>query len=156
MPLVNRWPTPTRAWRRALCQIDRARRTGCGVWRAPAHRNARYRARGDDSGRRSDSRNAVVTEGFKQSFAGADLLGLRVTVEDMIAEGDKVVTRYIAYGTPRGDVMGIPARGKTFTMTAIDILRFEDGKITEHWIESDQLGMLQQLGVIPAPGQAQR
>jgi len=95
-------------------------------------------------------------EGFKQSFAAADLLGLRVTVEDMIAEGDKVVARYVAHGTPQGDFMGIPATGKAFTMTAIDILRFEDGKIAEHWIESDQLGMLQQLGAIPAPGQAPR
>ena len=50
--------------------------------------------------------------------------------------------------------MGLPAPGKTVRMTAIDILRFEDGKIAEHWIESDQLGMLQQLGAIPAPGGA--
>ncbi len=52
--------------------------------------------------------------------------------------------------------MGIPATGKSFTTTAIDIPRFKDGKIVEHWLESDQLGMLQQPGVIPAPGQAPR
>ncbi len=93
-------------------------------------------------------------EGFKQFVASADLLDLRTTVEDMIAEGDKVVARFVVQGTPQGDFMGIPATGKSFTMTAIDILRFEDGKIAEHWLESDQLGMLQQLGAILAPSPA--
>jgi len=93
-------------------------------------------------------------EGFKQFVASADLLDLRTTVEDMIAEGDKVVARFVVQGTPRGNFMGIPATGKSFTLTAIDILRFEDGKIAEHWLESDQLGMLQQLGVISGPSPA--
>ena len=80
----------------------------------------------------------------------------QVTVEDMIAEGDKVVARYTGQGTQRGELLGIPATGKRVTMTVIDIFRITDGKIAEHWVESDALGMMQQLGVIPAPGQAPR
>jgi len=79
---------------------------------------------------------------------------VRVAVEDMIAERDKVVTRYTVHVALQGDFMGIPAAGKTMTVTSIDILRFEGGRIAEHWIESDTLGMMQQLGVIPTPGQA--
>ncbi len=78
----------------------------------------------------------------------------RVTVEDMIAEGDKVVTRYTEQGTQQGDFMGIPAMGRTVTITGIEIMRCADGKIAEQWIEGDALGMMHQLGVIPAPGQA--
>jgi len=52
--------------------------------------------------------------------------------------------------------MGIPATGKTITTTAIDIFRIADGKIAEHWLENDTLGSMQQLGVIPTPGQAPR
>lgn len=76
------------------------------------------------------------------------------TVEDLVAEGDKVVGRLTITGTQTGPLMGIPATGKQIHLTAIDIFRFTDGKIAEHWLEGDQLGMLQQLGVIPAPGQA--
>jgi len=96
--------------------------------------------------------------GAKRLFAGlfAAVPDMSVTVEDLIAEGDKVVARYTTRGTQRGEFMGIPATGKSFTSTAIDILRVEGGKIAEHWHETDQLGMMQQLGVIPAPGQAPR
>ncbi len=106
--------------------------------------------------------NPLVPEGnsagAKQLFAGlfAAVPDMSVTVEDIIAEGDKVVARYTTRGTQQGELMGIPATGKTFTKTAIDILRLEKGKIAEHWLEADQLGMMQQLGVIPAPGQAPR
>ena len=79
---------------------------------------------------------------------------LHFTVEDMIAEGDKVVARLTTRGTQQGAFMGIPPTGKQATITAIDINRIVGGKSVEHWLNMDTLGLLQQLGVIPAPGQA--
>ena len=79
---------------------------------------------------------------------------LHFTVEDMIAEGDKVVARLTTRGTQLGTFMGIPPTGKQATVTAIDINRIEGGKSVEHWLNMDTLGLLQQLGVIPAPGRA--
>jgi steroid delta-isomerase-like uncharacterized protein len=78
---------------------------------------------------------------------------LHFTVEDMIAEGDKVVARITLSGTQQGAFMGIPPTGKHVTITGIDINRIAGGKSVEHWFEMDMLGMMQQLGVIPAPGQ---
>ena len=77
---------------------------------------------------------------------------LHFTVEDLIAEGDKVVARATLSGTQQGTFMGIPATGKHVTMTGIEINRFEGGKSVEHWVEMDTLGLMQQLGVIPPPG----
>jgi len=77
---------------------------------------------------------------------------MRITIEDLIAEGDKVVARWSGTGTHRGELMGIPATGKRVTVTGIGIDRFAGGKIVEHWENFDQLGMMQQLGVVPAPG----
>lgn len=70
-------------------------------------------------------------------------------IEDMIAEGDKVVTRLRAYGTHVGEMFGIPPTGNQLTMTAIAIHRITDGKIVEHWSDKDNLGFMQQLGVLP-------
>lgn len=82
---------------------------------------------------------------------------VHLAVEDMIAEGDKVVVRYTIRGTHKGDLMGIPPTGKPVTLAGIEILRVAGGKIVEHWESLDELGMMRQLGVIPAPGQqAQR
>lgn len=75
-------------------------------------------------------------------------------IEQMIAEGDKVVTRLTAIGRHERDLPGIPASGHHLEMTAIAIHRLVDGKIVEHWSAKDELGFLQQLGVIPAPEQA--
>ncbi len=75
------------------------------------------------------------------------------TIEEMIAEGDKVVMRGTLSGTHKGNFLGIPPTGKHFTMTQIHILRLVDGKVTEHWVNRDDLGMMQQLGVIPVPQQ---
>lgn len=75
------------------------------------------------------------------------------TIEDTIAEGDKVVTRWTARGTHRGALMGIPPTGKELTVTGMGILRIEGGRIMEAWGIFDQFGMLQQIGVIPTPGQ---
>jgi steroid delta-isomerase-like uncharacterized protein len=78
---------------------------------------------------------------------------LRFTIEDLIAEGDKVVTRGHYQGTQQGEFLGIPPTGKQVNVALIDIVRLADGKLVEHWIEADNLGMLQQLGAIPMLGQ---
>ncbi len=78
------------------------------------------------------------------------------TVEELIAEGDKVAPRLVIRGTHRGVFNGIPPTGKRVTITGINILRLEHGKIVEHWSEGDNLGMLQQLGVVPTSGEARR
>ena len=75
------------------------------------------------------------------------------TIEDMIVEGNKVVTRATARGTHKSDFMGIAPTGKQFTMTGIWIYYIADGKIIEDWEVLDQLGMMQQLGAIPPMGQ---
>ncbi len=80
---------------------------------------------------------------------------LRHTFEDQIAEGDKVVTRVTFRGTHRGEFQGIPPTNREVEFSAILIDRFEDGKIVEHWANLDTLGMMQQLGVIPPPGQSE-
>jgi steroid delta-isomerase-like uncharacterized protein len=74
------------------------------------------------------------------------------TVEDTIAEGDKVVIRWMAKGTHKGELMGVAPTGKQVTGTGIDIIRLSGGKCVESWGEADMLGMLQQLGVVPMPG----
>ncbi len=71
------------------------------------------------------------------------------TIDDIIAEGDKVVVRITGQGTHAGDLFGIPPTNREFTATAITILRIAGGKIVERWVEIDMLGCLQQLGVIP-------
>ena len=76
---------------------------------------------------------------------------LRRPVEDLVAEGDKVVARWSSVGTHGGDFMGIPPTGKTVTTTGITIFRLDGGKIVEEWSESDMIGMLQQVGAIPMP-----
>lgn len=83
---------------------------------------------------------------FRNAFP--DLYGV---VDDAIVENDKVVVRGTFRGTHRGPLMGIPPTGKQITMTLIDINRFEHGLLVERWAEADMLGMLQQLGAVPAP-----
>ena len=75
------------------------------------------------------------------------------TIEDLIAEGDKVAARMIFRGTHTGgEFMGIPPSGRAFAFSATAIFRIADGKIVEHWGDEDALGWLQQLGAMPAPG----
>jgi steroid delta-isomerase-like uncharacterized protein len=74
---------------------------------------------------------------------------VHLTVEDMVAEGDKVVTRYTSRGTQKGAFVGMPPTGKQITVSSVIIARIADGKIVEEWGLDDQMGMLQQLGVIP-------
>ncbi len=74
---------------------------------------------------------------------------LRLAIEDMIAAGDKVVTRWTARGTHRGEFRGILPTGRSVTWTGITIERIVDGKIVEAWDNWDELGLLRQLGTIP-------
>ena len=75
-----------------------------------------------------------------------------ISLEEMIAEGDKVVVRTTVSGTHQGTFMGIPPTGKHFTQQQIHIVRIVDGKGVEHRAVRDDLSMLQQLGVLPPPG----
>ncbi len=77
------------------------------------------------------------------------------TVTHMIAEGDLVAQHVTTAGTMRGEMAGMPPSGKQATWEAIHIVRFRDGKIAEHWVVVDQLGMFQQLGFVQMPGQPQ-
>ncbi len=77
---------------------------------------------------------------------------LSFTIEQQIAEGDTVVTRWTAHGTHNGELAGIPATGKQTTVVGLGVDRIENGKIVESWGIFDQFGMLQQIGVIPTPG----
>ena len=93
--------------------------------------------------------------GFKQliTMFRTAFPDIQMTIEEIIAEGDRVVARSTMRGTHRGEFMGIPPTGKQFTVTSIDIVHIAGGQGVEHWGNSDDLGMLQQLGVIPTPGQ---
>jgi steroid delta-isomerase-like uncharacterized protein len=95
-------------------------------------------------------------EGAKQRVAGyrAAFPDLHVTVEDIIAVGDRVVTRWAARGTHRGPLMGIPPTNKPAAWVSIHINRVEDGQIKEDWHASDLLGVMRQVGVFPPPGPA--
>jgi steroid delta-isomerase-like uncharacterized protein len=78
---------------------------------------------------------------------------LKATIEHLIAEGDKVVLHMTWTGTHEGEFMGIPPTGKSISITVIDILGIAEGKFVEHWGVMDSMAMMQQLGVVPAPGQ---
>ncbi len=93
-------------------------------------------------------------EGVKQMIGmyRAAFPELHITIEDMIAEGDKVACRYTLRGTHQGDLMGISPSGKQVTVRGIDIGRIVGGKSVEHWEVFDELGMMQQLGLVPPLG----
>jgi steroid delta-isomerase-like uncharacterized protein len=78
---------------------------------------------------------------------------LQVTVEDLVAEGNKVAARWNWGGTHQGEMMGIPATRKHVAATGTSIHRVAEGKIVESWFNFDALGMMRQLGVVPAPAQ---
>jgi steroid delta-isomerase-like uncharacterized protein len=75
-------------------------------------------------------------------------------VEEMFAAGDRVVVRWTGTGVHKVDLMGIPATGKSIRVDAISVLRIEGGQIAEHWCVWDTLGLLQQIGAVPAPAPA--
>lgn len=95
-------------------------------------------------------------EGSKQfiSMYLAAFADLRLTIEDLIAEGDRVMARFTLRGTHTGAFMGIPSTSKQVMITGMQVVRTINGKITENWLNADALGLLQQLGAIPVPGHA--
>ena len=115
-----------------------------------------------------DTLAQVYAEDFVLHEAGEDIVGiegltqfvsmirsafpdLRVTLEDDIAEGEKVVSRWRAQGTHQGELMGIAATGNEVAITGITIHRIEDGKIVEEWENWDALGLMQHIGAVPSP-----
>jgi steroid delta-isomerase-like uncharacterized protein len=78
---------------------------------------------------------------------------MHLTIEDVIAEGETVMTRWSCQGTHKGDLNGIAPTGKRFTITGVTIARVSAGKIVEGFVNWDALGLMQQLGVVPAPAQ---
>ena len=84
--------------------------------------------------------------GFRAGFPDTQF-----TINDMVAEGDKVVVRYELRGTHTGNFLGIPPTGRTFHMTGMSMYRIIGGKISESWVQYDQLGLMQQLGLVPMP-----
>ncbi|MCA1731739.1 MAG: ester cyclase [Actinobacteria bacterium] len=80
---------------------------------------------------------------------------LRVTVEDVLAEGVKVVQRWRAHGSHQGELMGLAPTGKRISVAGITISRFEGGKVAEEWELYDMIGMMQQLGAIPSSTEQQ-
>jgi steroid delta-isomerase-like uncharacterized protein len=91
--------------------------------------------------------------GVKELIAGyrAAFPDLLLVVEDQVAEGDKVVTRWLARGTHEGEIFGVPGTGKQTTTTGITIDRLSGGKIVESWDNWDTLGVMQQIGAIQQP-----
>jgi steroid delta-isomerase-like uncharacterized protein len=78
---------------------------------------------------------------------------MRIAVDDVVADGDKVVTRWTLTGTHNGNLWGVPPTGKRVDCSAITIQRIAGGVIVEGWTIFDALGMMQQIGVVPSPGQ---
>jgi steroid delta-isomerase-like uncharacterized protein len=90
-------------------------------------------------------------EGFIHFFTGfrAAFPDLSISVEQLVADEDNVAIAYTVTGTHQGDFLGIPATGRKIKARGLQIARFENGKIVERWGSSDQLGILQQIGVDP-------
>jgi len=94
-------------------------------------------------------------EGLKQDVRTQQVAfpDRHTSIDELLADGDKVIKRFTFRGTQTGEWNGIPATGKQVTLQGIDILRIENGQIKEIWWGYDALGVLQQLGVIPQPEQ---
>jgi steroid delta-isomerase-like uncharacterized protein len=79
---------------------------------------------------------------------------VRLTIEDIIAEGETVTARWSCRGSHKGDLNGIAPTGKQFNISGVSIARFANGKMVEGWVNWDALGLMQQLGVVPELGKA--
>jgi steroid delta-isomerase-like uncharacterized protein len=86
-----------------------------------------------------------IISGFRAAFPDTHM-----TIEDQLAEGDRVATRYTFQGTHSGNLMGIPPSGKVATMSGITIARVVDGRMVEGWVVYDLLSLMQQIGAVPA------
>jgi len=97
------------------------------------------------------SETVTSSEALKQFHAGylAAFPDMHFTIEDLVAEGDKVVWRFKITGTNKGPLMGAPASGKGVALTGMIIFRLESSRMAEAWLNFDVLGLLQQVGIIP-------
>lgn len=84
--------------------------------------------------------------GYRSAFPD-----LRLTADDIVAEGDRVVTRWTATGTHEGELFGVAPTGRQVTVNGITVMRIAGGRIAEDWTSWDALGLMQQLGALPAP-----
>ncbi len=100
-----------------------------------------------DFGRGPDSEKKRVSL-YRTAFPD-----LHLTIQDLIAEGESVMVRWSCRGTHKGDLNGIAATNKQFTITGISVVRVSNGKITEAFVNWDALGLMQQLGVVAQPVQ---
>lgn len=96
----------------------------------------------------------VGPEGFKRwaRIIHRGVADAQYTIDDMVAAGDTVVTRWSCDATHQGDMLGIPVTGKRIHVTGITIDRITGGHVVESWTNYDALGILQQLGVVAPPG----
>jgi len=107
----------------------------------------------DPNSEAGEIRGADTVKGEIEYFHSA-VPDLSWRVEDQVAEGDKVVSRYTVSGTHQGEFFGVPGTGKRIEMTGIQIDRLdESGKLVEEWPEYDLLGVMKQIGAIPEPQQ---
>ncbi len=95
----------------------------------------------------------LTTDGYKANMSGllAAFPDSHFQMNDVIAEGDRVVVPHTLRGTHQADFQGVPASGKSIAIDAIVIFRLENGKPAELWLSADFLGILQQIGAIPVP-----
>ena len=78
---------------------------------------------------------------------------LKLTIDEIIASGDKTWARITGHGTHQGPFLGLPPTGRSIVVTVMDVCRFENGQIVEHWGVADQLAVMAQLGALPQPRQ---
>jgi C-1 hydroxylase len=97
---------------------------------------------------RTQAHGIDAVKGIIGSFMSA-FPDLRWEIDDIVAEGDKVVTRMTAHGTHKGSYMGLPPTNKEINCNVLGIARFDDGKIVEHWGVTDELAMMSQIGILP-------
>lgn len=103
-------------------------------------------------------RNDLVSliDGVRGASGVKDVIGMvreaipdiHATIEDMVAEGDKVVARFTLRGTHEAEFLGVPATGRPISIAVINIYRFEDGRVAEVWQLPDALGLMRQLGAV--------
>ena len=105
----------------------------------------------------TDPQDVRGPEGAKElaSIYRSAFPDVRLSIEEQVAEEDRVVTRWIASGTHQGELMGIAPSGNRVTVSGTSIERIVNGKIEETWDNYDALGMMQQIGAIPSPEEAQ-
>jgi len=107
---------------------------------------------GHGLGEGPDAIDAASFRVFWRNMRSA-LPDINIRIEDTIAEGDRVVVRLVLEGTHRGDGLGVAASGRRVSIAGVVIVRFVDGVMAESWNSWDQLGLLRQIGAIPAPDQ---